>query len=93
MEFTPFVYYLIYIILISIPLEIFHIRNRILYGKHNIVFYIIPIIIIIGLEGYMSYLIYKKQEDDIKHAWMLVGGLIGIRMSGIYLSYIDFWRK
>ena len=30
-----------------------------------------------GLEGYMSYLVYKKQEDDRKHAWMLVGGLIG----------------
>ena len=93
MEFTPFVCYLIYIIIISIPIELFHIRNSILHGKFNVSFYIISIIIIIGLEGYMSYLVYKKQEDDRKHAWMLVGGLIGIRIVGIYLSYIGFWRK
>jgi hypothetical protein len=41
------------------------------------------------LVGYMLYLVYKKQEDDRKHAWMLVGGLIGFGIVfdvGRYLS-------
>ena len=77
MEFTPFVCYLIYLVIISIPFQLLHLRNKILNGKFSPAFYIIAMFIYFGLEGYMSYLVYKKQEDDRKHAWMLVGGLIG----------------
>lgn len=77
MEFTPFVCYLIYIIIISLPFQLLHLRNKILNGKFSPAFYILSMFIYFGLEGYMTYLVYKKQEDDRNHAWMLVGGLIG----------------
>ena len=89
MEFTPFVCYLIYIIIISLPFQLLYFRNKILNGKFSPAFYIISMIIYLGLEGYMSYLVYKKQEDDRNHAWMLVGGLIGFGIVfdvGRYLS-------
>jgi len=89
MEFTPFVCYLIYIIIISLPFEVLHIRNKIINGKFSPAFYIITMLIYFGLEGYMLYLVYRKQEDDRKHAWMLVGGLIGFGIVfdiGRYLS-------
>ena len=79
MEFTPFVCYLIYIVIIFIPLRLFYLKNRILHGKFSIIFYIILTLLHFGLEGYyFSYLIYKKQEDDMEHAWKLVGGLIAL---------------
>lgn len=77
MEFTPFVCYLIFVIIISLPFQLFYLRNKILHGKFSPTFYILTTIIGLLLEGYMLYLVYKKQEDDRKHAWMLVGGLIG----------------
>lgn len=77
MEFTPFVCYLIFIIIIFIPFRLFYLRNRILNGKFSPIFYIILTLLHFGFQAYFSYLIYKKQEDDRKHAWMLVGGLIG----------------
>jgi peptidoglycan/LPS O-acetylase OafA/YrhL len=89
MEFTPFVCYLIYIIIISIPVELLYLRNQILHGKFSPAFYIIAMFIWFVLVGYMLYLVYKKQEDDRKHAWMLVGGLIGFGILfdiGRYLS-------
>ena len=88
MEFTPFVCYLIYIIIIFIPFKLFYLRNRILNGKFSLIFYIILTLLHFGFEAYFSYLIYKKQEDDRKHAWMLVGGLIGFEiLFGIAIIY------
>lgn len=78
MEFTPFVCYLIYIIIIFIPFRLLYLRHRILNGKFSIIFYIILTLLYFGIQAYFAYLIYKKQEDDRKHAWMLVGGLIGV---------------
>jgi len=77
MEFTPFLCYLIFVIIIALPFQLLHLRSRILYGKFSPTYYILSNIIGFLLEGYMLYLVYKKQEDDRKHAWMLVGGLIG----------------
>ena len=89
MEFTPFVCYLIFIIIVSIPFNLLNLRNKIFHGKFSPTFYIIAMFIGIGLEGYMLYLVYKKQEDDRKHAWMLVGGIIAFTFLfqfGRYLS-------
>ena len=89
MEFTPFVCYLIFIIIIALPFQLLHLRSRILHGKFSPTYYILSNIIGLLLEGYMLYLVYKKQEDDRKHAWMLVGGLIGFGIVfdvGRYLS-------
>jgi hypothetical protein len=88
MEFTPFVCYLIFVIIIFIPFRLFYLRNRILNGKFSLIFYIILTLLHFGSEAYFSYLIYKKQEDDRKHAWMLVGGLIGVEiLFGITIIY------
>ena len=77
MEFTPFLCYLIFVIIIDLPFQLLHLRSKILNGKFSPTYYILSNIIGFLLEGYMLYLVYKKQEDDRKHAWMLVGGLIG----------------
>jgi hypothetical protein len=88
MEFTPFVCYLIFIVIINIPLRFVYLKNRILNGKFSIIFYIILILLHFGFEGYFLYLIYRKQDDDRKHAWSLVGGLIGLDiLFGIAVMY------
>ena len=55
MEFTPFVCYLIYIVIISIPFQLLHLRNKILNGKFSPAFYILSMFIYFGLEGYITH--------------------------------------
>ncbi len=88
MEFTPFVFYLIFIIVIYIPVVIYRFKNKVFHSKSHLYIYTLSTVSSIFIQGYISYLIYKKQDEDRKHAWMLAGSIVGFTfliVIGVYL--------
>lgn len=88
MEFTPFIFFLIFIIVIYIPAVIYKFKYNIFDNKYN--FYIYTILITCCLI-YISYLIYKEQDKDRKYAWIISGSTVGAFLIciGVYLVYFS----